>query len=575
MAGDASSAAGCAASPALNTVAPPALSPASSPLPSAAAPAPTPEVRPHPLPDERSLALPWAAHHQALGQWPELLALVQQQRCHAGPHASAAWHARWLLFAATALHGLHATEAARTAAAQAATLAALDADLLDGLMRLHWALGDDAACLLHARTLLALRPGHGAAHAHAALVLHQRDGCAAWPHYQAALTSGALAPVPGLTHTLYQAAAWAFDIEAAEALQTRLYAETAAAAPGDDAQRAWLDWQHSFFRFAIGDYPRAWALYERRHDHPDIAQSHRFALPRWDGSWPPGLRLLVHGEQGLGDEIMFASCLPALLAEAAQHRAQVVLAVKPGLQRLFADSFPACEVVCHDHIRGLLADAAGLGVQAHMPLASLPTLYARSEADFARNARQPYLRAHPQRVQHMAQVLDQLRPGWPQRLRVGVAWACQRGKGALLDSRAIPIEHLQSLQQVDKALFISLHNQDHSHELAAAPSFDVLDLGALQGDFADTAALVHHMDVVIAVDSSVAHLAGAMGRTVWQPLLRHPDWRHGAPTRQQSLWYAHTRYFRQTHINDWSDVIARLAQSLHGAAAQWTPGDPV
>lgn len=529
---------------------------------------------PDELPDERSLALPWGAHYQAQGQWPELLALAQQQRHHAGPHASARWHAHWLLFTATALHGLHAHDAARAAAAQAATLAPLDPDLLDGLMRLHLALGDDAACLLHARTLLTLRPGHGAAHAHLAFVLHQRDGCTAWPHYQAALASGALVPSPGLTPTLYQAAAWAFDVEAAEALQTRLYAETAAAAPQDDAQLAWLDWQQSLFRFALGDYPRAWALYERRHDHPAIAKSHLFDLPRWSGTWQPGLRLLVHGEQGLGDEIMFANCLPTLLAEAAPHRAQVVLAVKPGLQRLFADSFPACEVVCHDHSRGLLADAAGLGVQAHIPLASLPTLYARSEADFARNARQPYLVAHPQRVQHMARVLDQLRPGWRRRLRVGLAWACLRGKGAQLDSRAIPIEHLQSLQQVEGVVFVSLHNQDHSHELAAAPGFDVLDLGALQGDFADTAALVHHMDVVIAVDSSLAHLAGAMGRTVWQPLLRHPDWRHGAPNRQQSLWYGHTRYFRQAHINDWNGVIVRLTQALRATATQWKPSDP-
>ena len=518
----------------------------------------------HETPDERHMALQWAAHHQAQGQWPELLALARQQLHQAHGQWPTTWAAHWHLMAASAQYGLGNIDAAHTAAAQAACLAPLDAEVLNGLMRLYMAMGDAAACLLHARRLLALRPDDGLAHAHLAIMLHHMgDGYAAWPHFQAALACGALEEAGSLTQTLYQTAVWAFDVEAANRLQAKLYA---AVPENDDIQRAYLDWQQAFLRFVAGDYEQAWALYERRHDHPEIAQSHRFPLPRWDGRWGADLRLLVHGEQGLGDEIMFASCLTPFLAEAAQHGAQVVLAVKPSLQRLFADSFPMCKVIPHDRARGLIADVQGLAIQAHVPLVGLATFYARNEDEFARNA-SPYLRAHPQRVHATAQVLDQLRPTWRQGLRVGLAWACLRGKSEHLDSRSIPIEQLQSLSHVSNVQFFSLQNQDHSRELARAPSFDVLDLGALQGDFADTAALLAHMDLVIAVDSSVAHLAGAMGCVVWQPLLRHPDWRHGGPSRQQSPWYANTRYFRQTHVNDWSDVIARLVQELRAKAA--------
>ncbi len=329
-------------------------------------------------------------------------------------------------------------------------------------------------------------------------------------------------------------------------------------------------WSYSFRVFRDGDYPRAWALYDERHRHPHIAQSYPFPYPYWDGVCREGQTLLVHGEQGLGDEIMFAASLPRLLLQTDAAHMTVILAVKPGLCDLFAHNFPQCIVLAHHHNADLVAQfPVHLTVDAHIPLANLPSLFLKTRADFDLNA-QAYLKAPATSVERFDALLNAFIPDRRQKLLVGLVWTCAQGKSRELDARAIPADQLAALGGIDRIQFVSLHNQDHASEAAFAPALNILDLGLWQQDFCDTAGLVHHMDIVIGVDTATSHLAGAMGKRVLQPLLKYPDWRRLSPG-DQCIWYQNTTYVRQTVMYSWFSVLLTLRQRLEQAARSWLP----
>lgn len=383
----------------------------------------------------------------------------------------------------------------------------------------------------------------------------------------------------------------------------------------------WL-WARTFHAFKKGDFAQAWAYYEHRHQAEGVAHSYPFIQPRWGGTFAlddAGKTLLIHGEQGLGDEIMFASCLRPLLADAKRAQVRVVLALKPPLLRLFAHNFPVCDTIAHSIYQGQIAQWGPSShnphiqnIDYHCPLASLPAFYALSRDDFARNARglltyptnaavrvpdahagvtentpagvrentpagvredapvgaglsSPtggYLQADPILVQTMGKTMDTLRPGWRSQFKVGLVWACAQGKGAELDARALPLTALAAAMQalLPRAIFVSLHTEEHSHEAARVPQLHILNLAPWNRDFADTAAIIAHMDVVIGVDTATTHLAGAMGKLVFEPLLASPDWRHIPGER--SIWYSQTHYHRQQFAGEWHDVLLSIKTAL-------------
>jgi hypothetical protein len=203
-------------------------------------------------------------------------------------------------------------------------------------------------------------------------------------------------------------------------------------------------------------------------------------------------------------------------------------------------------------------------VNAHLPLANLPRLFLNSKEDFELNAH-PYLRADP--VDHLKfnALLDAFIPQRRAKFLVGLVWACAQGKNRELDARAIPAEQLSALAGIEGLHFVSLHNRDHASEAANAPNLNILDLSLWQHDFSDTAGIIHHMDVVIGVDTATSHLAGAMGRRVLQPLVKYADWRRETPG-DQCIWYPATTYFRQTTMFSWFDVLVALRRELEQAA---------
>ena len=308
-----------------------------------------------------------------------------------------------------------------------------------------------------------------------------------------------------------------------------------------------------------GDFEAGWREYEWRRRIPDFAMR-RLRAPAWDGGPLGGRTLLVHAEQGLGDAVQFAR----YLGLAAAAGGPVVFACPPALGRLFS-ALGGCEcVVSHDD------DLPRFDVQA--PLMSLPGLL---DPDLrAAAALAPYLRPEPDLVEAWRARLGR-GPG----LRIGICW--QGNPGYHADRRrSIPMAQFAALARLEGVRLFSLQKGPGADQLAAlageagsgpAPIEDLgpaLDEG---GDaFVDTAAVLASLDLVIASDTALPHLAGALGRDVWLLLAANPDWRWGR-AGEETPWYPSMRLFRQRRPGDWEGVFERVAGALGQRMARGQP----
>jgi tetratricopeptide (TPR) repeat protein len=288
----------------------------------------------------------------------------------------------------------------------------------------------------------------------------------------------------------------------------------------------------AFARLVAGRLPEGWPDFAWRGAAAPARA--RYARPRWDGGDLPG-PLLVYAEQGAGDFIQFCRYVPLLAARGVA----VALAVPPGLQRLagslagVADPAPApgaCVAACAD------MDLPGLfGTAMDKIPAAVPYLHAPAASVARWHAR---LAALPGR-------------------KVGIAWA---GNPAYFHDRqrSIPAGELGALAGLEGITFVSVQPDRHA---GAPEALGLVDWTAELDDFAETAALIEALDLTLAVDSAVAHLAGALGRPVWLLNRYAPDWRW-LLGRDDSPWYPTLRQFRQTEPGDWAGVLARVRDAL-------------
>jgi len=344
-----------------------------------------------------------------------------------------------------------------------------------------------------------------------------------------------------------------------------------ALAPREPRQR----WEASHQYLMTGDFVRGWEHYESRFATAQAnVWCYPYPFPRWQGEPLAAKTLLLHGEQGLGDEIMCASIYPELVAEAGQ----VLICCQPHLVSLFRDSFPGVRV--EPQLRAdadawtrrpvdWLADAPAIDYQ--IPFASLPRLRRRSLAEFP--SHHGYLRADAGKTAAWAARLAQLGG-----LRVGVCWAANPAIEDPLAARrsrnkSLTLQQLEPLLEVARADFVSLQTWEAAAQVsAAAPAARarILDASTGLGDFSDTAALLMNLDLVITVDTSVAHLAGALGKAVWILLPWQADWRwHAAGTNSE--WYPQARLYRQPGFADWATVIAQMRADLQTLAQAAPP----
>ncbi len=293
-------------------------------------------------------------------------------------------------------------------------------------------------------------------------------------------------------------------------------------------------------RLLTGDFPRGWAHYEWRWQKPSVRRRD-FAQPLWRGEDIAGKTILLHAEQGLGDTIQFCRYVPLVAARGAQ----VIFEVQPALRGLMADFAAGTQVV---EKGGPLP-----AFDVHCPLLSLPLAFGTELATVP--AQPSYLRA-PQRqaAAWQARLAGLSRP------RVGLVWS-GNARHERDRERSIPLRALLPLLDTG-ASFVCLQKEVRAEDAEVLRARDdIVDAGNELTDFSDTAGLVDQLDLVISVDTSVAHLAGALGKPVWIPVTHVPDFRW-LLGRDDSPWYPSARLFRQDASGAWDSVIARIASRL-------------
>ena len=303
-------------------------------------------------------------------------------------------------------------------------------------------------------------------------------------------------------------------------------------------QYAEAHFNEALCRLLRGDFARGLEQYEWRWEIAS-ARPHRrnFRQPRWTGNEDvAGKTVLLHAEQGFGDTIQFSRYVPLLAARGAR----VILEVQPQLRRLMQASFEEATIVAKDDP---LPD-----FDMHCPLVSLPLAFATRLETIPSDV--PYLRAPtPSEMDHVRD-----------RPRIGLFWS---GSATNINgrNRSIGLTALLPLLKLNAA-FVSLQKDIGAEdaEILRAHS-ELLHVGDQLFDFADTAEKIAGLDLVISIDTSVAHLAGAMGKPVWVLLPFVPDWRWFLD-RDDSPWYPTARLFRQDDNRTWDGVVARVATAL-------------
>ncbi|MSP49870.1 MAG: tetratricopeptide repeat protein [Alphaproteobacteria bacterium] len=274
-----------------------------------------------------------------------------------------------------------------------------------------------------------------------------------------------------------------------------------------------------------------------------------FPQPLWDGAPFAGRRLLLHPEQGDGDTIQFARYVPLIAARGGEvllecpRRLLALFASLPGNATLVrpGDTLPPFDL--------------------QLPLGSVMRVFATEISSIPGNV--PYLQAAPDR-----------RERWQSRLglrgyRIGLTWQGNPSQGAE-PHRSIRLTLLEPLLAVPGTRFFALQKEFGRDQIDRLPPGLLDDVGPALDDYADTAAAISALDLVITTCTSVAHLAGALGKPVWVLLRRTPDWRW-LLDRDDSPWYPTARLFRQRRPGDWPDVVARVAQALVDAVGARHP----
>jgi tetratricopeptide (TPR) repeat protein len=298
---------------------------------------------------------------------------------------------------------------------------------------------------------------------------------------------------------------------------------------------------------ARGETAPGWMEYEWR-NRIDVPHNTlpRMTSPTWNGMRIPRGRILLVGDQGYGDTLQFARYIP-MVAERCQ---EIVLGCSAELADLLR-GIPGVSQ-CYARWDAIPPHAA------HCRLSSLPLMFQTTLESIPGPS--PYLTADPGRV-----------AAWAERLgpsagpRIGIAWT-GRPTHPNDTRRSLTLAHLEPLAEANPGVFVCLQKPVPARDEPSMPRFSGLtDLSAALTDFAETAALIANLDLVITIDSAVGHLAGALGKPAWVMLAKAADWRW-LLRRADSPWYPTLRLFRQQKPGAWEPVIAEIASALRSEA---------
>lgn len=308
-----------------------------------------------------------------------------------------------------------------------------------------------------------------------------------------------------------------------------------------DPDSALIHWNYARALMVLGQWKEGWEEFEWRLKEPQLALNRGFPQPQWDGSDPAGQTILAHAEGGYGDALNFVRFVPMV----AQRGAKVILECQPGLAPLF-DGMAGVDRVIP---RGQPLPA----FDWQIPLQSLLRIFGVTPQNIPNQV--PYVSPPADRAQRWA---DRL--AGETKLRVGLVWSGSKYSDE--DSRTRTIDVFAPLAEVPGIKFFSLQKGDHSQQ-TPPPGMDWADFTSELNDFADTAALVQNLDLVVTVDTSTAHLAGAMGKPVWVLIMFKSEFRW-LLDRTDTPWYPTMRLFRQPTETDWQTPVRQMAVALRG-----------
>lgn len=398
-------------------------------------------------------------------------------------------------------------------------------DLLHGMERF-----DDALAVYD--RLLALMPGCGPAH-------HNRgNALLEMGRWEDAIRSyrNALSHMPGFVE------AYVTIATALQALGKPFEAMASChRALAIDPECAEAHWNLALALLQVGEYAQGWEEFEwrwKKRGYP--SEDRNFSQPAWNGVPLSGRTILVHCEQGFGDSLQFARFLPLV----AEHGGRVVVECPAPLKGLLEEVKGVDEVV-----------ASGSNLppfDLHLPLMSLPRVFGARVDSLPRTV--PYLYPSLEKLAEWSPNFTDSRA-----FRVGIVW---EGRKKPDPNRTCPFRFLSPLAETGGVAFYSLQIREKGAKIESMDNGPkLIDLTPDIRDFSDTAALIAHLDLVISIDTGVAHLAGALGKETWVMLPHAADWRWML-NRDDSPWYPSAKLFRQGSPGEWSGVVSKIGKAL-------------
>jgi len=328
-----------------------------------------------------------------------------------------------------------------------------------------------------------------------------------------------------------------------------------------------IRWGLADFNLLLGNFNIGWKLYEERFNTQSnrVLHAYPFSLPRWNGVFKWQGNILIHGEQGLGDEIMFSSYIKDLLSKAVISKSTIYLAASTATFELFKRSFP--NIVHLQHRRG--PEDVDAWIQGYeppwlnslpknieqVPICSLPLLLsvpipvgeghlipASTDINYFKNILTSFC---PQ---------DNLGP-----LKIGLAW-CANLRTPYGEEKSIPVEMFANLSRMKDFKFISIQGSEYGWQINDIPNSQIKDLGKHLTSLDKIAALIKNLDLVVSIDTAYCHLAGSLGIPCITLLKRDHDWRFGLG--DNCPFYRNMKLIRQSIDGDWSGPIEELQYLL-------------
>lgn len=332
-------------------------------------------------------------------------------------------------------------------------------------------------------------------------------------------------------------------------------------------------WNRSLVLLLNGRFEEGWDEYRwrRKTNLAAFAYPHKLDKPLWNGEPFVGKRLLIHYEQGLGDNLQFIRYLPMV----KQLGGTVIYETPKSMYRLLT-SFEAIDEL----VQASPGAPPEVEFDAYASLMDLPGIFGTTLDTIPADV--PYIHADPERValwrkRGLARFGDAFSPKgafpfFPNGLKVGLVWGGRptgRNEVLSLQHRSCGLEQFAPLADVPGVVLYGLQKGPPAAQVGRLPRQILAgNLGEQFEDFCDTAAAVENLDLVISIDTSVAHLAGAMGRPVWLLLKTDADWRW-LLDRSDSPWYPTMRLYRQRRAGDWAEVLDRVAAELSRLVAEY------